>query len=125
MFTPRPRFDRDPRSTGPRRPPPTRGDRGAPDTEGELFFKVIQGCADGEDAWIDEWDGTGTEPESPTPSVLSEPQPLRPRSSSSFVQSAATGGRHPPASPGRLTTRFLSAPRSSSTAGSTRRGRQR
>ena len=42
----------------------------APAEEGELFFKVIQGCETGENAWISEWDGTGTEPDSPAPSVM-------------------------------------------------------
>jgi uncharacterized protein YcnI len=42
----------------------------APDAEGQLFFKVIQGCETGENAWIDEWDGTGDEPEHPAPSVM-------------------------------------------------------
>lgn len=41
----------------------------APETEGELFFKVVQGCEEGENAWIEEWDGTGEEPEHPAPSV--------------------------------------------------------
>jgi uncharacterized protein YcnI len=42
----------------------------APDDEGQLTFKVIQGCESGENAWIDEWDGTGDEPEHPAPSVM-------------------------------------------------------
>ena len=42
----------------------------APEAEGPLFFKVIQGCEAGENAWIDEWDGTGDEPEHPAPSVM-------------------------------------------------------
>jgi periplasmic copper chaperone A len=42
----------------------------APDDEGRLFFKVIQGCTEGETAWIDEWDGTGDEPEHPAPSIM-------------------------------------------------------
>lgn len=42
----------------------------APDTPGEkLYFKTIQTCETGENAWIDEWDGTGEEPESPAPSI--------------------------------------------------------
>ena len=41
----------------------------APEAEGELFFKVVQGCETGENAWIEEWDGTGEEPEHPAPSV--------------------------------------------------------
>lgn len=41
----------------------------APDEEGELFFKVVQGCETGENAWIEEWDGTGEEPDHPAPSV--------------------------------------------------------
>lgn len=41
----------------------------APETEGELFFKVVQGCETGENAWIEEWDGTGEEPDHPAPSV--------------------------------------------------------
>jgi uncharacterized protein YcnI len=43
----------------------------APDTPGEtLHFKTIQTCEAGENAWIDEWDGEGEEPESPAPSIL-------------------------------------------------------
>lgn len=43
----------------------------APDTPGEtLFFKTIQTCAEGSNDWIDEYDGTGEEPESPAPAVL-------------------------------------------------------
>ena len=43
----------------------------APDTPGEtLYFKTIQTCEVGENAWIDEWDGEGEEPESPAPSIL-------------------------------------------------------
>jgi periplasmic copper chaperone A len=42
----------------------------APEDEGALFFKIIQGCESGENAWIDEWDGTGDEPEHPAPSVM-------------------------------------------------------
>jgi periplasmic copper chaperone A len=42
----------------------------APDDEGPLYFKVIQGCTEGENAWIDEWDGTGDEPENPAPSIM-------------------------------------------------------
>jgi uncharacterized protein YcnI len=42
----------------------------APETAGQLFFKIIQGCETGENAWIDEWDGTGDEPEHPAPSVM-------------------------------------------------------
>jgi uncharacterized protein YcnI len=42
----------------------------APEDLGPLFFKVIQGCESGENAWIDEWDGTGDEPEHPAPSVM-------------------------------------------------------
>jgi len=43
----------------------------APDAPGEtLYFKTIQSCESGENAWIDEWDGEGEEPESPAPSVL-------------------------------------------------------
>jgi uncharacterized protein YcnI len=41
----------------------------APETEGELFFKVVQGCEEGENPWIEERDGTGEEPEHPAPSV--------------------------------------------------------
>ena len=41
----------------------------APEELGVLPFKVIQGCETGENAWIEEWDGTGEEPESPAPSV--------------------------------------------------------
>ena len=42
----------------------------APDAAGQLFFKVVQGCVSGENPWIDEWDGTGDEPEHPAPSVM-------------------------------------------------------
>ena len=42
----------------------------APEAPGQLFFKVIQGCEVGSNDWIDEWDGTGEEPESPAPSVM-------------------------------------------------------
>lgn len=42
----------------------------APEQEGLLHFKVIQGCAEGSNDWIEEWDGTGEEPESPAPSVM-------------------------------------------------------
>lgn len=42
----------------------------APEEEGLLHFKVIQGCVEGSNDWIDEWDGTGEEPESPAPSVM-------------------------------------------------------
>ena len=41
----------------------------APEELGVLPFKVIQGCETGENAWVEEWDGTGEEPESPAPSV--------------------------------------------------------
>ena len=43
----------------------------APDTPDEtLFFKTVQSCEVGENAWIQEYDGTGEEPESPAPSIL-------------------------------------------------------
>lgn len=42
----------------------------APEQEGLLHFKVIQGCGDVSNDWIEEWDGTGEEPESPAPSVM-------------------------------------------------------
>jgi len=42
----------------------------APEAEGRLVFKVVQGCVEGESAWIDEWDGTGEEPEHLAPSVM-------------------------------------------------------
>lgn len=42
----------------------------APETEGQLFFPVVQGCVAGEHAWIAQWDGTGSEPDSPAPSVM-------------------------------------------------------
>ena len=42
----------------------------APEDEGLLHFKVIQGCGDVSNDWIEEWDGTGEEPESPAPSVM-------------------------------------------------------
>ncbi|MGE3621313.1 MAG: YcnI family protein [Acidimicrobiia bacterium] len=42
----------------------------APDAVGErLFFKTIQTCAEGSNDWIQEYDGTGEEPESPAPFV--------------------------------------------------------
>jgi len=41
----------------------------APEEPGTLFFKVIQGCAEGSNDWIEEWDGTGDEPDHPAPSV--------------------------------------------------------
>ncbi len=41
----------------------------APDTEGQQYWKVVQGCESGENAWINEWDGTGEEPDNPAPSV--------------------------------------------------------
>ena len=42
----------------------------APDKEGEtLYFKTVQTCVKGETAWIEEWDGTGEEPEHPAPAV--------------------------------------------------------
>jgi uncharacterized protein YcnI len=43
----------------------------APDTPGEtLWFKTIQTCEAGENAWIEEWDGEGEEPENLAPSVV-------------------------------------------------------
>lgn len=45
----------------------------APEQTGQLFFKVIQGCTEGSNDWIEEWDGTGTEPEHPAPSVMVVP----------------------------------------------------
>jgi uncharacterized protein YcnI len=43
----------------------------APDDAGDrLFFKTIQRCTVGETAWIQEYDGEGEEPESPSPTVL-------------------------------------------------------
>lgn len=42
----------------------------APEELGQLFFKVIQGCLEGSNDWIEEWDGAGTEPEHPAPSVM-------------------------------------------------------
>ena len=42
----------------------------APEAPGQLFFEVIQGCEVGSNDWIDEWDGTGEEPERPAPSVM-------------------------------------------------------
>jgi uncharacterized protein YcnI len=42
----------------------------APETVGEvLYFKTIQVCAEGQTEWIEEWDGTGEEPEHPAPAV--------------------------------------------------------
>lgn len=41
----------------------------APEEPGTLYFKVVQGCEAGENAWIEEWDGTGEEPDSPAPTV--------------------------------------------------------
>lgn len=41
-----------------------------PDQVGEtLYFKTIQTCASGTAEWIQEWDGTGEEPDKPAPSV--------------------------------------------------------
>jgi len=42
----------------------------APEEEGQLFFPIIQGCVVGTNDWIDQWDGTGEEPEHPAPSVM-------------------------------------------------------
>jgi len=43
----------------------------APDTPGEhLFFKTIQHCVEGENAWIEEYTGDGEEPENPAPVLL-------------------------------------------------------
>lgn len=43
----------------------------APDTPGEhLFFKTIQRCTEGEEAWITEYTGEGDEPAAPAPAVL-------------------------------------------------------
>ena len=43
----------------------------APDTPGEhLFFKTVQGCIEGETAWVEEYTGEGEEPEHPSPVVL-------------------------------------------------------
>jgi uncharacterized protein YcnI len=42
----------------------------APDTPGEtLFFKTVQTCVSGSEDWIAEWDGSGTEPDNPAPSI--------------------------------------------------------
>jgi hypothetical protein len=42
----------------------------APDKVGQrLAFKTIQTCVKGEVPWIEEWDGTGDEPEHPAPTV--------------------------------------------------------
>jgi uncharacterized protein YcnI len=41
----------------------------APSSAGPMFWKVIQVCETGELAWIEEWDGTGAEPEHPAPTV--------------------------------------------------------
>jgi len=35
-----------------------------------VFFPTVQTCAEGETAWIEQWDGEGEEPEEPAPSVL-------------------------------------------------------
>ena len=35
-----------------------------------LWFKTIQSCEEGENAWIEEWDGEGEEPERLAPSVV-------------------------------------------------------
>jgi uncharacterized protein YcnI len=45
----------------------------APDEEGQLDFPIIQGCVEGSNDWIEAWDGTGTEPEHPAPSVMVVP----------------------------------------------------
>jgi periplasmic copper chaperone A len=42
----------------------------APDATGPLHFKVVQGCVEGENPWIEEFDGTGEEPDHPAPSVM-------------------------------------------------------
>ena len=45
-----------------------------PDAEGDyLFFKIVQTCAEGETAWIEEYTGDGEEPEHPAPAVLIGP----------------------------------------------------
>lgn len=42
-----------------------------PDTPGEyLFFKTIQACQEGENAWTEEYTGEGEEPEMPAPALL-------------------------------------------------------
>lgn len=42
-----------------------------PDTPGEhLFFKTIQACEEGENAWVEEHTGEGEEPEQPAPALL-------------------------------------------------------
>jgi uncharacterized protein YcnI len=33
------------------------------------YFPTVQTCAEGENAWIENWDGEGEEPESPSPSI--------------------------------------------------------
>jgi uncharacterized protein YcnI len=42
----------------------------APETEGQVFFPVIQGCVAGTNDWIAQWDGSGAEPDNPAPSVM-------------------------------------------------------
>jgi uncharacterized protein YcnI len=43
----------------------------APDSPGEtLWFKTVQTCEEGENAWIEEWDGEGEEPDRIAPSVV-------------------------------------------------------
>jgi uncharacterized protein YcnI len=42
----------------------------APNSAGTLAFKIVQGCVEGQNDWIEEWDGTGEEPEHPAPSVM-------------------------------------------------------
>ncbi len=42
----------------------------APEEEGLVHFKVVQGCVEGSSGWIEEWDGTGAEPDNPAPSVM-------------------------------------------------------
>lgn len=63
----------------------------APDAPGAtLFFKTVQSCETGSNDWIQEYDGTGEEPESPAPSIAvteaaeeaAEVEPAEPASSS-------------------------------------------
>lgn len=41
----------------------------APEKPGRLVFKTVQVCVEGEITWIDDWDGTGAEPDNPAPSL--------------------------------------------------------
>jgi uncharacterized protein YcnI len=42
----------------------------APSTAGEIYFPILQTCAEGENDWLEIPDASGTEPETPAPAVL-------------------------------------------------------